>query len=115
MTDERGRLCAVVEPGRRQFFVGTIPPGLKFEGTSTGFIELVAGRESTIRFAFKRIEEPAVAVGRGSSLFPEDLIEKWRRQQGMPRSGKVRIRRFYSLHGRPIPVDDLKLSSTRPT
>ncbi len=109
MTDERGRLRAVVEPGRRQLFVGTIPPGWNFEGTSTGFVELVAGRESTIRFAFRRIEEPAVAVGRGSSLFPEDLVEKWRRQQSMPRSGKVRVRRFfYSLHGRPIPVDDLE-------
>jgi peroxiredoxin len=108
VTDDRGRLRAIVEPGQRQFFVGIVPPGWQFEGTSAS-LSLVAGREVPVRFLFKRIEEPKVAARRGSALFPEDLVEKWQRQQGLPRSGKFRIRRFfYSLGGRPIPVRDLE-------
>ncbi len=51
-TDERGRLRAIVEPGRRRFFVGTTPAGWKYDGERSTPVILVAGRETTIRWPF---------------------------------------------------------------
>jgi RNA polymerase sigma factor (sigma-70 family) len=108
-TDERGRLRAVVEPGRRRFFVATVPQGWRFEGTSSDLVELLPHREITVRFVFKKIEEPNAATVGQSTVFPQDVIEKWQRQQGLPRTGKFRTRRdFYSVRDNPIPVGELE-------
>ncbi len=107
-TDERGQLRAFVEPGRRRFFVESVPQGWKFEGTSDDFVELMPHREVTVRFTFEPLEGlNGASVGK-SAVFPRDLIEKWQRQQGLPRAGKFRIRRdYYSLRDGPIPVAEL--------
>ena len=104
-TDERGRLRAVVEPGRRQFFVESVPQGWKFEGQPGEWLDLAAGRETTVRFAFAKVEGPAAdGSSQGpSSFFPEDLVEKWRRQQRAVRTGKFRIRQFSIGTYGPIP------------
>ena len=93
-TDDRGRLRAVVEPGRQRFFVEAAPQGWKFEGQPGEWLDLAAGRETTVRFAFAKLEDPATnGPSTGvSSIFPEDLVEKWRRQQRAARTGKFRIR-----------------------
>ena len=94
VTDDRGRLRAIVEPGRRRFFVESAPPGWKFEGTTGTRLDLAAGQETTARFAFARDEGPAAngSAQGDSSAFPEDLVNKWRRQQRATRTGKFHIR-----------------------
>ncbi|MGP0066131.1 MAG: sigma-70 family RNA polymerase sigma factor [Isosphaeraceae bacterium] len=94
VTDDRGRLRAIVEPGRRRFFVESAPPGWKFEGTTGTRLDLAAGQETTARFAFARDEGPAAngSAQGDSSAFPEDLVDKWRRQQRATRTGKFHIR-----------------------
>jgi RNA polymerase sigma factor (sigma-70 family) len=96
-TDERGRLRAIVEPGRRRFFVESVPAGWKPEGTSNELIELGAGREIPIRFAFTKVEQPREEAtgGEAAAIFPEDLIEKWRRQAHLTRTGNFRIRQYF--------------------
>ena len=63
----------------------------------------MAGRESTVRFAFAKVEEPAASgSSQGDSpIFPAELVEKWRRQQRAIRTGKFRIRQ-YSVGGRKL-------------
>jgi RNA polymerase sigma factor (sigma-70 family) len=93
-TDERGRLRAVVEPGRRRFFVAYVPDGWKFDGTPGAWLDLAAGRETTVRFKFAKVEKPVATepVQADASAFPEGLVQKWRRQQRAARTGKFRIR-----------------------
>jgi hypothetical protein len=109
-TDEHGQLRAVVEPGRQRFFIETVPPGWKFEGAPSELLDLVAGRELTIRFAFKKIEDPVAkgSMNADSALFPDDLIEKWRRQQRLARAGKLRVQRdSYHLDRNSISQDEI--------
>ena len=67
-TDEHGQLSAAVEPGQQRFFVGTVPRGWKFEGSSSELLDLVAGRELTIRFAFTKVEDPTAKGIRETGL-----------------------------------------------
>jgi hypothetical protein len=121
-TGERGQLRAIVEPGRQRFFVGTVPPGWKLEGSPSELLDLVAGREFTIRFTFTKVEEPiAKASAKAeSALFPDDLIAKWRHQQRLAQTWKLRVRRhsYYldrdSIHVNEIDrfLDDAEFSRT---
>ena len=67
------------------------------KATSNDLIELVAGREITVRFAFTKVEQPQekAAAGGTASIFPEDLVEKWRHQAQLTRAGKFRIRQYF--------------------
>ena len=108
-TDEQGRLRAIVEPGRQRFSVGTVPPGWKLEGSPGKPVILVAGREMTIRWQFTRVDEPKAAAESGPALFPDDLVETWRRQDRRALPGKFRIRHYsYYVGGDPIPPDELE-------
>jgi thiol-disulfide isomerase/thioredoxin len=74
-------------------------------------LELAVGRELTIRFAFTKIEDPTAKASAKPvfALFPDDLIEKWRRQQRLARSGKLRVRRDSYFLGRdPISADAIE-------
>ena len=106
-SDDNGRLRAVVEPGRRRFFVESVPSGWTFENTSNEFVELAVGRETTVRFAFKTAEVPKVPTPAGGTAgaFSEDVIERVRRQQRLTRSGKFRVRYYtYYLGDDPMAV-----------
>ncbi len=118
-TDERGQLRAVVEPGRRRFFVESVPAGWKFEGTSNEFVDLAAGRESTVRFAFQKVEQPEEKAtgGKATAIFPEDLVEKWRHQGQLMQIGKFRTRQYSFQAAEPIRWADLEdfLKATDPS
>jgi thiol-disulfide isomerase/thioredoxin len=60
-TDEQGRFWAILEPGRKRFFVGTVPSGWKLEGPARRPFIAVAGRELTIRWTFTRVEDSKAA------------------------------------------------------
>jgi RNA polymerase sigma factor (sigma-70 family) len=108
-TDEQGRLQAIVEPGRKRFFVGTVPSGWKYEGARGTPVILVAGRELTIRWSFNRVEEPKSDAASGPALFPDDLVEKWRHQDRRALPGKFRIRRYsYSVGDDPVPSGEFE-------
>ncbi len=97
-TDEQGRLRGVLEPGRTRFFLGTVPPGWKYEGSRGEPVMLVAGHEMTIRWSFVRADEPGAEAGSGPALFPDDLVETWRRRDRLALPVKLRIRRFSYHH-----------------
>ena len=99
-TDEQGRLRAIVEPGRKRFFVERIPPGWKLDGSPGRPVILVAGRETTIRWSFTRVDEPKPVAGSGPALFPDDLVEEWRRQDRRALPGKFRVRHYMYYLGR---------------
>ncbi len=108
-TDDQGRLVAIVEPGRKRFFVGTIPAGWKYEGSRGTPVFLVAGREITIRWSFSRVERPKADTGSGPALFAHDLVETWRRQDRRALPGKFRVRRYsYYVGDNPVPADELE-------
>jgi thiol-disulfide isomerase/thioredoxin len=108
-TDDQGRLRAIAEPGRKRFFVGTVPAGWKYEGERGTPIILVAGRDLTIRWFFTRVDEPKADAGSGPALFPDDLVEKWRHQQRHALPGQFRVRRYsYSVGDDPVPADELE-------
>ncbi len=108
-TDEQGRLRASVEPGRRRFFVERVPRGWKLDGSPGRPVILVAGRETTIRWSFIQVDEPKPVAGLGTALFPDDLVEEWRRQDSRALPGKFRIRHYMYYLGRdPIPSDELE-------
>jgi RNA polymerase sigma factor (sigma-70 family) len=77
-TGERRQLRVTVEPGRRRFFVDTVPRGWRFEGSPSELLDIAAGREHAVRFAFTKVEDPAskLPAKADSALFPDDLIEK---------------------------------------
>ncbi len=114
-TDERGRLRAVVEPGRRRFFVESAPEGWEFQGAPGAPLDLAAGRETTARFALAKVEVPAAhrAYGWDPSIFPEELVETWRRQQRASRTGKFRIREYFIMRPRSISMAELDASLDR--
>jgi thiol-disulfide isomerase/thioredoxin len=109
-TDERGRLQAIVEPGRRRFFVESVPSGWKSERTNDEFIQLAAGREMTVRFAFTKAEQPDETATRSaaSAIFPQELVEKWREQERLTRSGKFWVREYQLQPDNPIAWSDLE-------
>ena len=119
-TDESGQLHAIVEPGRRRFFVGTGPWGLKRTDSSSELLDLIAGREQEVRFAFTKAEESNVSAKADATLFPDDLIQKWQRQRLLTRIGKLRVRRdtFYFGGGAIAPdeverfLDEAELGKT---
>jgi protocatechuate 3,4-dioxygenase beta subunit/thiol-disulfide isomerase/thioredoxin len=108
-TDERGRLRAIVEPGRKRFFAGNVPPGWELEGSPGRPVILVAGRETTIRWSFTQVGEPKADAASGPAQFPDDLVEKWRHQQSHVLPGKFRIRRYsYYVGDNPVAADELE-------
>ncbi len=96
-TDERGQLRAVVEPGRRRFFVESVPAGWKLESIPNGFVELAAGPEIMVPVAFQKLEpaEEKTASGQANPIFPEALVAKWRVQNHRLQTGKFRIREYF--------------------
>ncbi len=115
-TDSVGRLIAFVEPGRRRFFVKSVPPGWEFERSNDEFIELAAGHENTARFAFtKRAQPDDKATGSGTSaIFPDNLVETWRKQERLTRTGKFWVHQYHLESAEPVTWADLEafLNST---
>jgi RNA polymerase sigma factor (sigma-70 family) len=105
-TDALGRLVAVLEPGRKRFLVGDVPPGWKYEGRASQPTILVAGREVTYRWMFAKLEVPR--PGSGEPLFPDDLVTTWERQDRRALPGRFRVRHyFYWIDKAPTP-DELE-------
>ena len=101
---------AIVEPGRQRFFVGTVPPGWKLEGSPGKPVILVAGREMTIRWSFTQVDEPKARRGIGPRAVPRrpgrDLAAPG---APAPCPGKFRIRHYsYYVGDDPIPPDELE-------
>jgi protocatechuate 3,4-dioxygenase beta subunit len=108
-TDARGRLRAIVEPGRKRFSVAKVPAGWKLDEKPTGTVELDGGREATIQWALGQVDGGPAAAGSGPALFPDDLVETWRRQERRALPGKFRVRHYSVNAGRvPTPANELE-------
>ncbi len=111
-TDARGKLIAFVEPGRRRFFVESVPTGWNPERSNDEFIELTSRHENTVRFAFtKREQQDDKATRSGTSaIFPDDLVETWQMQEPLTRTGKFWVRQYHLEPAEPVLWADLEAS-----
>ncbi|HVX12913.1 MAG TPA: M56 family metallopeptidase [Pirellulales bacterium] len=92
-TGSDGVLRAVVEPGRRRFFVAKPPDGYEMADGESPWIDVVAGRETNVRFELRKTPpaDTADAPADGTDL-ERHLQDLWRRQNDFKFKGSVTYR-----------------------
>lgn len=118
VTDEQGRIRAVLPPGAYRFELPKVPPGWRLwrdprapagYPVRVDFLEIASGREYEVRFTFER-EQPAddaVEAGGLLSVFPREVRDQWKQLTETLHAGKYRVRR-YSIPGGSIPFAELE-------
>ncbi|HQU45914.1 MAG TPA: carboxypeptidase-like regulatory domain-containing protein, partial [Pirellulales bacterium] len=96
-TDRDGVLRAVVEPGRRRFFVSTVPEGYEAAEGEMPWTDIVTGSTSTVRFELRRKQPPATDADVPSASTDVELRLRglWRRQNEFKFKGTVTYRTTY--------------------
>ncbi|HWB13912.1 MAG TPA: M56 family metallopeptidase [Pirellulales bacterium] len=90
-TNGEGMLRAVVEPGRRRYFVSTVPDGYEIAEGESPWTEVTAGVETTLRFGLrqKAVQEEATEAPADGADLQLRLQQLWRRQNEFKFKGTV--------------------------
>jgi beta-lactamase regulating signal transducer with metallopeptidase domain/thiol-disulfide isomerase/thioredoxin/protocatechuate 3,4-dioxygenase beta subunit len=110
-TDHDGMLRAVVEPGRRRFFVGKAPEGYEVAQDPSPWTELAEGGETTVRFELREKvppEETAEVPADGNDL-QQRLHDLWRQQNDFKFKGRIIYRTaFVSTQEYVVTRDEIR-------
>lgn len=109
-----GLLRAVVEPGRRRFFVLAAPDGFEAADSASGWIEAAAGQETTVSLTLRKKASANVADSPAAADDPMRRVELlWRRQNELQFKGTVTYQvTNWAEHEFVVTRDDLRKAIT---
>lgn len=113
-TGADGLLRAVVEPGRRRFFVFAAPDGFEAAESESSLIDIAAGQEANVQIKLRKKASANVADSPAAADDPMRRVELlWRRQNELQFKGTVTYQMAnWAEHEYVIPRDELRQAIT---